>query len=191
MRKPPPARIPMPLDWVWSVAELDAVQDDVPYRVEVVDGMLVVNPPAHPWHNHVAVSICGALKAAAPPGAWAYFGAEIRQGDDESVHRSLIPDVMVAPKRLLDERAHYARPIDVPLVVEIVSPHSELFDRRVRPVLYADLKIPSMWRIERNLTLVEYRLAAEKDPEIVRTVHGGTFTTDVPFPITLDLDALR
>ncbi|MFG1921358.1 Uma2 family endonuclease [Cryptosporangium sp. NPDC048952] len=180
----------MPLDWEWSAAELDALQDEVPYRVEVVDGVLVVNPRAYPWHNHVGGEVCDVLAAAAPSGAWAYFGVEIRHVEGEMVHRSLVPDVMVAPRRLCDERADYAVPGDVSLVVEVVSTHSEVFDRRVRPVLYADFGIPSMWLIDRTLTLVEYRLAPDGDPEIVRTVRGGTFTTDIPFPITLNLDAL-
>jgi Uma2 family endonuclease len=92
---------------------------------------------------------------------------------------------------LRNGEAPFARPDVVQLVVEVVSPSSESTDRDEKPLHYAKNGIPAMWRIERDLTLIEYRLTVDGGPEVVQTVTGCTFTTDVPFPITLDLDALR
>ncbi|WP_170323717.1 Uma2 family endonuclease [Cryptosporangium phraense] len=185
--------IPLPVDGRWTNDFLDALPYDLPYRIEIVDGNLVVSPRPHHWHLDVAVEVRNALVAAAPPGVWAYVEPEVRWagGDGDRVEQALVPDVTVAPRALRSEEAPpYSRPEVVQLVVEVVSPSSIVTDREHKPRYYAALGIPAMWRIDRGLTLTEYRLSVEGGPEIVRTVEGGKFTTDVPFPVTLDLDSL-
>jgi Uma2 family endonuclease len=187
----PPFRIPMPPNGKWTEADIDALRDDVPYRTEIIDGALIVSPAARPWHNDVLVELRNALVAALPRQLWAFAHTEIRWVDGDQLRHSLIPDVLVAPRSLRREDECYAPPRLVDLVIEVESPSSLSMDRRLKPQVYAELGIPAMWRLERDLTLVEYRLTPDGGPEIVQTVTGGKFTTEVPFPVTLDLDALR
>ena len=175
----------------WTAEDLDALRADVPYRTEIVDGNLIVNPRPNPWHNDVIRVMTNALVAALPPALWAFFETEIRWIDEEGIRHSLVPDVMVAPKRLRDERTPFAAAADVALVVEVESRSTRKIDRTFKPRLYADLGISDMWRVESDLTLVKYRLTPEGGPEIVQKVTGGTFVTEDPFPVSIDLDALR
>lgn len=194
MSAQPRFRIPMPADGRWTHADLDALRADISYRAEIVDGNLIVSPAPHPWHIFAVRRLANAIEAAALPDAMAYSDAEIRwveHGEDVRADRALIPDVLVAPRRLVEENPSYVRPDDVQLVVEVESPSSKWYDRHVKPGLYAGLGISSMWRIERGMTLVEYRLTPDGAAEIVQTVTGGKFQTDVPFPVTIDLDSLR
>jgi Uma2 family endonuclease len=191
MSAQPRFRIPMPADGKWTQADLDALRDDVHYRTEIVDGILIVSPAPHPWHVIVARRIANAIEVEAPPDVLAYTDVEIRWVQHDERLRSLAPDVLVAPGNLVEQSRPYVRREDVRLVVEVESPSSKSYDRKVKPGLYAALGIPAMWRIERGITLVEYRLTTDGGTEVVQTVEGGKFHTDVPFPVTVDLDALR
>jgi Uma2 family endonuclease len=175
----------------WTHAEVDALREDVPFRTEIIDGTLIVSPAAHPWHNDVVRTVTNALIAAVPHSAWAFSETEIRCDDENLVRHSLVPDVLVAPRVLRERDQTYAVVKEVQLVVGVVSPSSRRNDRQVKPALYAELGIPAMWRVERGLTVTEYRATSRGAFEIVQEVAGGTFHTDVPFPVTIDLDALR
>ncbi|EXG80194.1 Uma2 family endonuclease [Cryptosporangium arvum] len=191
MSAEPRFRIPMPPDGVWTEADLDALRADVPFRTEIVDGNLIVNPRPSLWHNDVIAVVRNKLVGAAPAGQWAYPDSEIRWIDHGEVRRSLAPDVLVAPKHLRDEKRPFAPPDVVLLVVEVESRSSTRIDREAKPRQYAELGIPAMWRIEEGPRVVEYRLTPDGGAETVQTVTTGTFTTEVPFRVTIDLDTLR
>lgn len=191
MSAEPRFRISLPPEGRWTAADLEELRADVPYRTEIVDGNLVVSPRPSLWHNDVISEVRNALVAAAPAGLWAYAESEIRWVDDGQVTQSLAPDVLVAPKFLRDERRRYAPPDLVRLVVEVESPSSTNTDRVSKPRHYAQLGIPSMWRIEEGPKLVECRLAPDGGVEVVQTVTTGTFTTEVPFRVNVDVGALR
>ncbi|GAA3386079.1 Uma2 family endonuclease [Cryptosporangium minutisporangium] len=191
MSAEPRFRIPMPPGGKWTAEDLDALRADVPYRTEIVDGNLIVSPRPNLWHNDVMGEVRDALKACVSAGMWAYLESEIRWVDGEQVRHSLTPDVLVAPRYLRDERQRYASPDVVRLVVEVESPSSTNIDRETKPLRYAELGIPAMWRIEDGPKLVEYRLTPEGGAETVQTVTTGTFTTDVSYRVSIDLDALR
>ncbi|MFG1921357.1 Uma2 family endonuclease [Cryptosporangium sp. NPDC048952] len=182
--------IPWPPGGEWTNAFLDALRDDVPYRTEIVDGNLVVSPKPHPWHLLVSRRIANALEDAAPPGITAYEELEIRWNDGERVRRSLAPDVAVAPFDLVDGEEPFARPAAVQLVVEIVSPSSVVTDREHKPRLYAAWGLPRMWVLDRSQGLTEYQLTQSGGPEVVQVLSSGRFSTDVPFPVVIDLDRL-
>lgn len=81
---------------------------------------------------------------------------------------------------------------DVLLVVELISPGSYRRDTIVKRAEYADAGIPHYWIVDLDAgpSLTACHLAGEfgyTDPGPVT----GTFTTGIPFPITIDLDALH
>ncbi|MDR6597507.1 Uma2 family endonuclease [Saccharothrix longispora] len=100
------------------------------------------------------------------------------------------PDLLVVPRAAV---AHggMLRASDALVVVEIVSPGSKRMDRIVKRGEYADAGIPHYWIVDlaEPVSLVACHLAGGfgyQDPGDVT----GVFTTDVPFPVRLDLDVL-
>ncbi len=175
----------------WTPEDVDALPDSIAHLAEIVDGSLIVSPAPSAWHNDVIREVANALVAAATDGLWAYGDTEIRRIDPDGLIRQRpIPDVLVAPRALRDQRS-YAVPDEVRLVVEVVSPNSVRRDRLEKPVTYAQLCIPHLWRIERGVTLVEYHLRPDGAMEIVQSTTGGIFRTAAPFPVEIDLDHLR
>lgn len=176
----------------WTDSDIDALPCGGP-RQEILDGSLYVTPRPTPFHAHAVRLITNALEETAEPGWMAYFETEVRFGPDND-RGSLSPDVMVAPRELL--RHHditYVKPEQIRLVVEVVSPGSRRADRLIKPIDYARLGIPSYWRVEllgAVPSLVEYQL--DKTGllyEITQTAEG-TFSTDQPWPITIDVYSL-
>ena len=80
---------------------------------------------------------------------------------------------------------------EVAVVVEVVSPTSERTDYRVKSDEYADAGIPHYWIIDMSepISLVACHQAGEFGYLDAAAV-TGTFATDVPFPVKIDLTAL-
>jgi Uma2 family endonuclease len=73
----------------------------------------------------------------------------------------------------------------------VVSPGSKRTDYRVKRDEYADAGIPHYWIIDTSepISLVACHQAGESGYRDAAAV-TGTFTTDVPFPVKLDLTTL-
>lgn len=160
MRAQPVDPDSLPLDTVWQ-------------------RLRVAPEPATPWRSDVVREITNRLVAAAPPALRAYARSEIRDGE----RYSLVPDVMVAPRSVRDERRPFVAPEQVLLVVEVDSPGSD------EP--YAALGIPALWRVDSDAIINEYRLTSDGGVTLAQRVAHGTFTTDIPFPVRIDLDVFR
>jgi Uma2 family endonuclease len=82
---------------------------------------------------------------------------------------------------------------DVVLAVEVVSPESAVRDRGTKMVKYAQAGIPHFWLVEREDDRAVVRVH-ERDATTERYVetgvHRGELKLGVPFPLTVDLDAL-
>jgi hypothetical protein len=103
--------------------------------------------------------------------------------DDQNVVR---PDVFVLDAEAYDpDRVSAAA--DVVLAVEVVSSGSKLHDRRVKPELYRNARVP-FWRIERSdrrLFLVDKPVFGEEQ------THFGTAALRVAdINVVVDLDAI-
>jgi Uma2 family endonuclease len=82
----------------------------------------------------------------------------------------------------------------VHLVIEVVSPESEIRDTLRKPTLYAAAGIKHFWRIEDNAglaTVFTYELDAVTRSYEVTGVHHETMRLTVPFPIELRVDTLH
>ena len=80
---------------------------------------------------------------------------------------------------------------EVTIVVEIVSPGSKRTDYQVKHDEYADAGIPHYWIVDITapVSLVACHQAGEFGYQDASAV-TGIFTTDAPFPVKIDLDAL-
>ncbi|WP_405134631.1 Uma2 family endonuclease [Nocardia sp. NBC_01388] len=127
----------------WIATDLDHLPENG-LRYEVLNGQLIVNAAPKPIHQWVVTELRDAIKPALPPGAFALLGVGVLIGDDEP-----IPDLMIAADPIpWTDRGIAAD--QVMLAVEVVSRSTTLTDRMVKPVLYADARIPNYWRIETN-----------------------------------------
>ncbi|ARX84243.1 Uma2 family endonuclease [Streptomyces alboflavus] len=176
--------------WTW-----DQVQElDVPFDWDLVDGKIVVRGAAKVWHQQVRDELHFQLRLARrPPCAtlseqWVMF-------DQRNVPK---PDVIVFDKTGLDLASLDCIPVaSVVLAIEIVSPGSRKDDRFLKPGMYAEAGIDYYWRVERGEDDVpvvhefwRHHEAGVYAPSPEQPTHIGKLTTDVPFPVDIDLRGL-
>ena len=128
------------LERLWQSLDLPG------YRVELIDGQIVVSPTASRGHSNVVTELIDQL-------------AEVKQRQWER-HTNLTVHIPVTRERLIPDLA--VVPEDVPgfdenellapavlLVGEVVSPHSRREDREVKPRAYAQAGVPLYLLIDR------------------------------------------
>jgi len=173
----------------YTVADLHALPDDG-RRWELIDGSLIVSPSATMDHNTVARWIAQILEESCPD--------DLAIGTDQSVtideHTEPRPDVIVAPADFLQQTPF---PVGgTRLVVEVVSPTSALRDTEVKRALYARAGVPAYWIVVPEVDAPTISLAElildETAGRYRYATHYTTeaFTTEVPWPITIDLPAM-
>lgn len=175
---------PAPVRDDWTAEDLDRLPDD--YRYEIVDGALHMTPSPLPEHNEIAHMLTAHLRSLSPEAWSATHDVDVILTEDGRNTRR--PDVVVYRR---DRKRQKLRAVDVPLVVEIVSPSSKTEDRVTKPAVYAEAGIPCYWRVEQEPTLsvVEYRLT-ELGKYYEHSPRAGVFTVEQPWPIEIDLGAV-
>ncbi|MBK5306864.1 MAG: Uma2 family endonuclease [Frankiaceae bacterium] len=141
----------------WTLADLPGLPDDG-QRYELVDGGLVVTPPATQRHQDLASDLRDRLAAAAPPGWRVRYEYALPFADDTQ----RVPDVVVYRWPLQHPRPDERNPLgppDVGLIVEVVSPRTRRTDRFAKPGEYAEAGIPLFWRLETEPGLVLHTFA--------------------------------
>lgn len=167
----------------WTERDLSALPADG-HRYEIIDGSLLVTPPAEDDHHELADDIRWALRIAAPPG-WRVIreiGLRVPSGN-------VIPDVTVLrPGSPRGVRWHEASA--VALVVEVESPSSRRHDRFTKLALYAEAGIESYWRIERGEhgpVAHLYTIATAGHYELHQSVYPpDAVKVELPFPVQVD-----
>ncbi|WP_369205140.1 Uma2 family endonuclease [Streptomyces sp. PU-14G] len=182
-------------NWAFPPAEgwtFDQVKRlELPFDWELVDGCIVVRGRTMLWHNHVRNQLAQALgDARGKP-----FDVVTGQCAMVDAHHVRVPDVIVYDSTGLNVFETECVPISaVALAIEVVSPGSRSQDRVLKPAQYAAAKVPSYWRVElqrdNQLAVHEYWLNADTRsyiPRPERPVHRRELTTDLPFPLKIDL----
>lgn len=172
----------------YTVADLHALPDDGP-RYELIDGSLIVSPSATNSHNDLARWIANILEASKPSDDYMVGIDQSTWVDD---HNGPRPDVVVASSE------HYEQtpfPISACLlVVEVVSPTSALRDTETKRALYARAGLPAYWIVvpsaeKAEIALAELILTGDQY-QYVTHYTTGTFRTEQPWPVEVDLDSL-
>jgi Uma2 family endonuclease len=121
------------LERLWQSLDLPG------YRVELIDGQIVVSPTASRGHSNIVTELIDQLAAVKRRG-W-------ERHTNLTVHipvtrERLIPDLAIVPSQApgFDENELLAP--RVLLVAEVVSPHSRREDRDIKPQAYASGGIP-------------------------------------------------
>lgn len=155
--------------------------DDSDVRYELIDGSIVVNPPAGFAHGDVLASVFAALRLNAP--------AELAVIADYGFYYDepsfLIPDFTVARREDCQEKGIFVAPL---LVVEVLSKSTRRRDLTVKRSIYAEAGVPSYWLVdpvEPSLTVLT--LTDGVYVETARVAGSEPLTVDVPVEVTLRL----
>ncbi|MEU5266703.1 Uma2 family endonuclease [Amycolatopsis sp. NPDC021455] len=194
--QPSPARRWEIPDHLLTIEEYAALGETDTGFTELVEGRVVMSPSPMSEHN-IAVFELGQQLAGQLPG-------HLRVVPETDVNLGLAPygspgfsrrpDLMIV-ERAATARARRDRNMlraeEVAIVVEIVSPGSKRTDYHVKHDEYADARIPHYWIVDitEPVSLVACHQAGEFGYMDAAAV-TGTFTTDVPFPVKIDLNAL-
>jgi Uma2 family endonuclease len=184
-----PSAIPdwfMPPQGGFTADDLDRLPQ-LPPHTELVDGSLVLVSPQADFHTLTMDLLVNGLRRTAP--------AELRVRREMSVvlgpRQRPEPDILVirADADPGPRRTAY-QPADVLLAVEVVSPDSEVRDRKRKPQLYAEAGIPHFWRVEDNSrrpTVYVYELDPATSTYALTGIHHDRLKSTMPFDLDIDL----
>lgn len=168
----------------WTEADLETLPDDGS-RYEIIDGRLLVVPPAGEVHNSRGIELLIQLKNAAPAGWRVVY--EIGLAIDED---RLVPDLLVLPPDapMADAAFNDVTVIKPQLVIEIASRSTETTDAGNKLVTYARAGIPAYWRVARDGKMFLHALMEAGAYGLIATIAPGE-RHSVLFPFPLELRA--
>lgn len=184
-RKFPSWLIPPPAGF--TAEDLDRIPG-LPRHTELIDGSLVFVSPQTRFHRWMNSHLERRLEECVPPGL--IVDREMTITIDQ--HNRPEPDVLVlrAESAIDDDQTTY-RAEDVILAIEVVSPDSEHRDRKRKPALYAEAKIPHYWRVERvkgeGAVVYAYELDPTTEKYVPTGIHHGRVKVSAPFDIDIEL----
>jgi Uma2 family endonuclease len=168
----------------WTVDDLASLPEDL--RYELIDGRLVLPSPTG-FHQILGVELVIALRAGCPSGYKPVpdLSLAINRRNEPR------PDVVVVRKGQLTRSPV---PVEIALLaVEVVSPDSHFRDMYAKAKIYAAAGVENYWVIDPmfkdGIVLSQFRPGPSGDYEMVGSTRQ-VFTTDVPFPVTIDLPGL-
>jgi Uma2 family endonuclease len=177
-----------------TIEEYAALGETEAGYTELVEGRVVTSPNPGAMHNQIAFSLAGQLDPQLPPGLTVILSLDIdlHLAPSDQPGFSRRPDLLVFNRAALaGDDSEILRAREVAVVIEVVSPGSKRTDYQVKHDEYADAGIPHYWIIDTSepISLVACHQAGEFGYLDAAAV-TGTFTTDVPFPVKIDLNAL-
>lgn len=150
-------------------------------RYEIVDGELLVTPAPIPLHQRLVMNLSAQL--------WLHVKkhslGEVLAAPLDIVFTDstvLEPDVLFVSKsrRHIIGEKNLSGPPD--LVVEVLSPSSQRFDREVKPKQYALHGVPEFWRIDPDEKTVEVFRLESGAYELTASLAFGDELTSPLFP---------
>ena len=167
-------------DREWTLAERDALPDDG-CRYELIDGALVVTPSPGADHQRAVRGLFLALDGACPPEFEIFFAPFDVLLDPKT---AMQPDLLVARREDVGERGVTAAPV---LAVEVLSPSTQVIDRNLKLQRFERAGMPNYWLVDpKRLVLSVYELADSRYQHIAEVAADETWTTERPFPVTIE-----
>jgi Uma2 family endonuclease len=163
---------------------------------ELVEGRVVLTPSPYADHNHAVAEARDQLKPQVPPEYEVILDIDVdlllAPADAPGFVRR--PDLIVVQRGARQRQRREGgviRAPEVAIIVECLSPGTSRTDRVAKRSEYADAGIPHYWILDvtEPVSLVACHLAGEFGYADGGEVTGRS-TTEAPFPLALDLDAL-
>ncbi|WP_433354926.1 Uma2 family endonuclease [Microtetraspora malaysiensis] len=170
----------------YTAADLDRIPN-LPAHTELIDGSLVFVGPQTSFHARAVDLLTQGLRGDIP--------RELRARREMSLvldsRQRPEPDVSVirAEAEQQDEQTAY-QAANAVLVIEVVSPQSEVRDRKRKPVLYAEAGIPHFWRVENQKgrpAVYVYEIDPATSAYFLTGIHHDRLKVSLPFEIDIDL----
>lgn len=163
------------LELVASMPEHDG------FRYEILDGELIVNPPATWQHENRVRRLHRAILRAMPDGWAEYTGAGLLIAGER-----VVPDLAIVDAELPDVEQQWGE-ASVRLVIEIESITTKHRDRKFKSEIYARQGIDAYWRVEKNGATHVYTLPRPDGTwdSLVTVRPGETLKVTVPFEVEL------
>ena len=161
-------------------AELLEFLDERKVRYEVLDGSLVVTPPANFDHERLVIRIGGALDAAAPVGITVTGSGYAFHYEPGSF---VMADVTVARTEDCRQAGIFVAPL---LVVEILSKSTRHRDLTRKREIYEQAGVPSYWVVDPDAsTLTVLELVEGGYTEVLVSPLDQPVSVTRPFPLEL------
>ena len=186
MRALPATEWPVPPPGGYTAEDLDRIPD-LPAHTELIDGSLVFVSPQKAFHSTAVDLLVQGLRRTVPKNLLVRREMSVILGPRQRPE----PDVLVlqAVAATSGNQTAYT-PEAVELVVEVVSPDSEVRDRERKPQLYARAGIRHFWRVEDvdgEIALYVYELDPATETYAVTGIYHERVTLTVPYEIDIDL----
>jgi Uma2 family endonuclease len=174
---------PITLDEYLALDLLDEWGNPLP--TELVEGVVIVGPPAGGPHQAAASDLVAMLIAAFPPGH-RVLGSAGWIVDDAPLATFRVPDIMVVTDAQARETWMVAPPL---LAVEVVSRRSSVErDLVAKRREYAEAGCPHYWALFADTPeLIRFELDDGAYVEIGRTTGRRRVRITKPFAVTIDL----
>ncbi|MET8995160.1 Uma2 family endonuclease [Amycolatopsis sp. NPDC004169] len=159
---------------------------------ELVEGRVVPSPGSGRRHDLAVCLLAGALERQLPLGLAFVVASDLDLGlsPDGGPGFARRPDLLVIDRAAVGRDDRLFRAEDVVLVAEVVAPGSRRTDYRVKRDEYADAGIPHYWIVDLGEPVSLVACRGGGSGYVDAPAVSGTFTTDVPFPVKIDLDTL-
>jgi Uma2 family endonuclease len=172
-----------------TLDDWDALPEDNHFRLEVVEGILIVSPRPVFFHQRAVTRLTYLIDEQLPTGLSAVSEVDVVLAEHPLTIRS--PDVVVTSAEVADSNPARCRATDVHLALEVLSEGSVRTDRVTKFSEYAEAGIDHYWIVD---------LDAPPSLTLFRLIDGGyelfgelTGATTIEFDgvlVKLDLDAL-
>lgn len=187
--------LPVPLRPL-TAAEYAALPEDSDHDYELQDGHVIMSAKPIPRHQRALLRLAGQLQAQIPEQLELLVDVDINMELDppDQPGTVRVPDLVVVTCEAferVDEAGGFLRAGECVLAVEIHSPGSFRTDQVIKHGEYAEAGIGHYWMIDlaEGPALTACHLGGPfgyvDEPPVT-----GTFTTQHPFPVRLDLTAL-
>jgi Uma2 family endonuclease len=181
----------LPRDLV-TLEEWDALELDEARRWELVEGGIVMTPRPRPLHQVVSGNLRQLIRDNLPASLVVLQEVEITvEARFPPTVRD--PDLVVVNRSVVDRNPVRIDPLDVVLVIEIVSPGSRRTDRVMKAYEYAKAGIEHYWIVDLDAEPDERFLAhvlREETYHRVGALVGDRVRTEEPLVLDFMLDEL-
>lgn len=169
-----------------SIADYEALPEEICRQIEVVDGAVFVSPSPRRTHQLVVDALTTTLRSASRPQHRAVSDVDLRLRDVPLLIRR--PDIVVYDASLPNDEV--LRPEHCLLVVEVMSTGSVTMDQVDKPGEYAVAGIKHFWRVEDHndpAKLTVYRYGLDSVTRTYGLIGTDNGTLDVANPVQLSI----